>query len=81
MESVGLKLELIHAPGETNDQIVVWLPEKRVLIAADNYYESFPNLYAIRGTPHRDVTQWVRSLDRMRALPLSIWFPAIRGQW
>jgi len=68
LEIAGLKLELLHAPGETNDQIVVWMPEKRVLIAADNYYKSFPNLYAIRGTPYRDVTQWVKSLDKMRAL-------------
>ena len=42
-------MTLKHCPGETPDQIVVWLPEKKVLIAADNYYKSFPNLYAIRG--------------------------------
>lgn len=68
VEIAGLKLELLHAPGETNDQIVVWIPEKGALIAADNYYKSFPNLYAIRGTPYRDVVQWVKSLDKMRAL-------------
>jgi alkyl sulfatase BDS1-like metallo-beta-lactamase superfamily hydrolase len=58
----------MHAPGETPDQIVVWLPERRVLLPADNFYHSFPNLYAIRGTAYRDVMQWVHSLDRMRAL-------------
>jgi alkyl sulfatase BDS1-like metallo-beta-lactamase superfamily hydrolase len=64
----GINLELIHAPGETDDQIVVWIPDKKVLIAADNYYKSFPNLYTIRGTSYRDVLAWVRSLDKMRSL-------------
>ncbi len=62
----GIKLELVHAPGETNDQLFVWLPEKRALLPGDNIYRAFPNLYSIRGTPYRDVTQWVRSLDEMR---------------
>ncbi len=68
VQIAGMKLQLFHAPGETNDQIFVWLPEKKVLLPADNFYKAFPNLYAIRGTPYRDVTQWVRSLDKMRAL-------------
>jgi alkyl sulfatase BDS1-like metallo-beta-lactamase superfamily hydrolase len=67
LEIAGLKLQLFHAPGETNDQIFIWLPEKKVLLPADNYYKAFPNLYAIRGTPYRDVTEWVRSLDKIRA--------------
>ena len=24
----GITLELIHAPGETNDQIIVWYPDQ-----------------------------------------------------
>ncbi|RPH48595.1 MAG: MBL fold metallo-hydrolase [Desulfobacteraceae bacterium] len=64
----GINLELIHAPGETDDQIVIWIPDKKVLIAADNYYKSFPNLYTIRGTSYRDVLAWLRSLDKMRSL-------------
>ena len=40
----GLELEVIHAPGETDDQIIVWYPEKRVLFPADNIYKAFPNL-------------------------------------
>jgi glyoxylase-like metal-dependent hydrolase (beta-lactamase superfamily II) len=27
----GVILELIHAPGETDDQILVWMPDKKVL--------------------------------------------------
>lgn len=64
----GVHMKLIHAPGETDDQIVVWLPEKRVLICADNFYAAFPNLYTIRGTPFRSLKHWYRSLDMMRDL-------------
>ena len=41
-----------------------------MLLCADNLYRSFPNLYAIRGTPYRDVRRWIASLDAMRALGL-----------
>jgi alkyl sulfatase BDS1-like metallo-beta-lactamase superfamily hydrolase len=63
----GVEVELVHAPGETADQLFVWLPEKRVLLPGDNIYKAFPNLYTIRGTYYRDVAAWVRSLDAMRA--------------
>lgn len=68
IDVAGLRLELIHAPGETNDQLFVWLPDKRVLLPGDNIYKAFPNLYTIRGTLYRDVLQWAYSLDKMRAL-------------
>lgn len=66
-EIAGVKLKLVHAPGETDDQLYVWLPEKRVLLPGDNFYKSFPNLYAIRGTAYRDVRLWADSLDLMIA--------------
>lgn len=68
IEVSGVKMELVFAPGETPDQIFVWIPDKKVLLPGDNFYRSFPNLYAIRGTPYRDVMKWVNSLDKMRAL-------------
>ena len=55
------------APGETSDQIYAWYPEREVLFAGDNFYKSWPNLYAIRGTPYRDVRAWTASLDAMLA--------------
>lgn len=66
VEIAGIQFELFFAPGETPDQIFVWLPEKKVLLPGDNIYRSFPNLYAIRGTPYRDVMKWVQSLDKIR---------------
>ena len=64
----GRKLVLLHAPGETDDQILVWLPEEKVLLPGDNVYKAFPNLYTIRGTRYRDVMQWARSVRSMRDL-------------
>ena len=67
-EEAGVKFELIYAPGETDDHIMVWLPEQKTLIAGDNYYWAFPNLYTIRGTSFRDLKHWYQSLDKMRDL-------------
>ncbi len=58
----GMELKLIHAPGETDDQIAVWWPKHKALFPADNVYKSFPNLYAIRGTMDRDTLQWADTI-------------------
>jgi alkyl sulfatase BDS1-like metallo-beta-lactamase superfamily hydrolase len=68
VNEAGLSFELIHAPGETDDQIYVWLPDKKVLLCGDNLYKSFPNLYTIRGTWFRSLKNWYRSVDIIRAL-------------
>ncbi len=75
IDAGGLKLRLIHVPGETDDQIAVWWPARRVLLPADDIYQAFPNLYTIRGTPYRDVRAWVASLDRMRDLHAEVLVP------
>ncbi|ADK85409.1 beta-lactamase domain protein [Desulfarculus baarsii DSM 2075] len=68
LEVAGVKMLLFHAPGETDDQINIWLPDKKALFIGDNFYKTFPNLYTIRGTSYRDVTKWVASLDKARDL-------------
>jgi uncharacterized sulfatase len=65
IELFGVKLELVAAPGETADALYVWLPDHEVLFSGDNFYASFPNLYAIRGSGYRDVRDWANSLDKM----------------
>ena len=59
----GVDLQLVPAPGETPDHIVVWYPEKKILFSGDNFYRSFPNLYAIRGTAYRDFDAWADTID------------------
>lgn len=76
LEIEGVKLKLVHAPGETNDQLFVWLPEQKILLPGDNIYKAFPNLYTIRGTPYRDVITWAASLDKMRYLKPEILLPS-----
>jgi alkyl sulfatase BDS1-like metallo-beta-lactamase superfamily hydrolase len=65
LEIAGVTLEMVAAPGETEDQLYVWLPEGRVLFSGDNFYGSWPNAYAIRGTPYRDVRAWANANDTM----------------
>jgi glyoxylase-like metal-dependent hydrolase (beta-lactamase superfamily II) len=45
----GIRLQLLHTPGETRENIAVWLRDKRVLLPGDDFYKAFPTLYAIRG--------------------------------
>ncbi|MBW8383477.1 MAG: alkyl/aryl-sulfatase [Youngiibacter sp.] len=59
----GVRLKLVSAVGESDDQIFIWLEEDRVICTGDNYYGCWPNLYAIRGTQYRDIAAWIDSLN------------------
>jgi uncharacterized sulfatase len=67
LDIAGIKLDLVAAPGETDDQLYVWLPEQRVVFAGDNFYRSWPNTYPLRGTARRSVRDWIASFDKMIA--------------
>ena len=64
----GVHFELHSAPGETDDTLFMWIPDKKVLLPGDNFYKAFPNLYTIRGTPYRNPRRWADSLDKIRAI-------------
>jgi alkyl sulfatase BDS1-like metallo-beta-lactamase superfamily hydrolase len=61
----GVRLQLLLTPGETRENVAVWLPEKRVLLPGDDFYKAFPTLYAIRGARLRPIDQWITSLGLM----------------
>lgn len=61
----GITLDLVSAPGETDDQLFVWYPDKKVLFAGDNFYQSWPNVYPLRGTARRSTRDWIASLTKM----------------
>jgi alkyl sulfatase BDS1-like metallo-beta-lactamase superfamily hydrolase len=61
----GVRLQLLHTPGETRENIAVWLPDRRVLLSGDDFYKAFPTLYAIRGARLRPIDQWIASLGLM----------------
>ncbi len=61
----GVEIEFHLGPGETDAAMFIWLPNEKVLFSGDNFYSSFPNLYAIRGTAYRDVLSWSESVAKM----------------
>ena len=66
----GVRMEIVWVPSEAPDEIVVWLPDDRVLQAAECVQgECYPNLYTIRGDVPRPAAQWVASMDVLRAFP------------
>lgn len=71
----GVELQLVMAPGETPDHMVVWYPAKKMLFCGDNFYRSFPNLYAIRGTAYRDFDTWVDTLDLLLTFKAQVLAP------
>jgi len=63
----GVKMHLRHVPSETNDEIIAWFPEEKLMNSAEVMQgESFPNLHTIRGTKFRDPVPWFTSIDLMR---------------
>jgi alkyl sulfatase BDS1-like metallo-beta-lactamase superfamily hydrolase len=71
----GIKFELFSTPGETPDHLTVWIPAYKAAFIGDNYSgvgipepNSFPNLYAIRGTKPRWALDWIKSIDTVLAL-------------
>jgi len=67
LEVAGVKLELVAAPGETADQLYVCHPATRTVFAGDNFYQSWPNVYPLRGTARRSLRDWIDSVAKMVA--------------
>ncbi|MGI6061851.1 MAG: alkyl sulfatase dimerization domain-containing protein [Blautia sp.] len=71
----GVQVEMVRLPGEAEEQIMIWFPEKEVLCCGDNYFGCFPNLYAIRGGQYRNLATWIRSLDVLMSYPAEYLLP------
>lgn len=67
VELAGLPLRLIHTPGESPENIAVWLEDKRVLLPGDDFYKAYPNLAPLRGLRLRPPRAWIASLETMMA--------------
>ena len=64
----GVRFEFRHAPSETDDEIIAWLPDDATLLSAEVIQgECLANVHTIRGTRYRDPLQWVDTLDAIRA--------------
>lgn len=70
----GLRFELEHAKGETDDTTFVWVPAKKVLCAGDLFIWASPNC----GNPQkvqRFPKEWAAALRRMAALGAETMLP------
>ena len=76
----GLRFEAIAAAGaEGDDNLVLWLPEQRLLFSGDFFGPLFPmvpNLFTLRGEKYRDPLAYVRSLDKLIALQPEMVLPS-----
>jgi alkyl sulfatase BDS1-like metallo-beta-lactamase superfamily hydrolase len=68
----GLRVELIGVKGaETNDSLVVWLPEERICLPGNLFsclFGHFPNLVTVRGDRYRDALTCAAAFELVRDL-------------
>ena len=70
------RFELMSTPGETPDHLTVWIPKYKAAFVGDNYYESFPNMYTLRGTKPRWALDYIASLNKVLALKPELLLPS-----
>jgi len=75
----GIRIKLLHTPGETEENIAIWLPDEKVLLPGDDFLKTFPNISPLRGLPARPVDKWIASLDKMIALDAHYIVPGHMG--
>src|SRR5262245_62150677 len=71
----GVRIELRHSRGETDDHLFAWLPERRILCSGDFFLWFFPNA----GNPQkaqRYPAEWARALREMVGLGAELLLPA-----
>ncbi|MBI3837315.1 MAG: MBL fold metallo-hydrolase [Planctomycetia bacterium] len=64
----GTRFEVFHTPGETPDALSVWVPKYKAAFVGDNVYDSFPNIYTLRGTSPRWALDYVASINKVLKL-------------
>jgi alkyl sulfatase BDS1-like metallo-beta-lactamase superfamily hydrolase len=76
----GVEFQIIGAPGaEGADNIVLWLPQQKILFTGDFYgpqFPQFPNIFTMRGEKVRKPMEYVRSLDKLLLLDPEIVVPS-----
>ena len=71
-----MKFDVFHTPGETCDALTVWVPKYKAAFVGDLIYDSFPNIYTLRGTQPRWALDYVHSLNKVLALEPEILLPS-----
>jgi alkyl sulfatase BDS1-like metallo-beta-lactamase superfamily hydrolase len=75
----GIIFEVIGAPGaEGADNVVMWLPEQKILFSGDFFgpqFPQFPNVFTMRGEKIRRPIEYIRSLDLLIPLGAEVVVP------
>ncbi len=68
----GVDIELFALPGaEGADNLVLWLPQKKILLSGDFFgpiFPQFPNIFTMRGEKIRKPVEYIASLEQIIAL-------------
>ena len=65
----GVRVHMWHAPADIKSNLVVWLPEERVLFSGDSLGGTLPYIATPRFEPDRDPRDFIRTIELMQALP------------
>jgi glyoxylase-like metal-dependent hydrolase (beta-lactamase superfamily II) len=71
IDAPGRRIEVHHAPSETDDAVAVWLPDERVLYGGPACIPFFPNVGSPQ-RPVRDPVRWADTLDRLAGFPAEV---------
>ena len=63
----GVKFQFASFASDTDDTIVIWLPDKKVAIN-NHFWPTFANIYPLRGAAYRAPDEWIGGIDFMRSL-------------
>ena len=66
-EIAGLRFHFIPAAADSEDSLIIWLPEEGVVIN-NNVWPALFNIYPLRGEIYRDPLLLVEAIDRIREL-------------
>lgn len=76
----GVRFEILALPGaEGADNLVLWLPEKRILFSGDFFgplFPQFPNIFTMRGEKIRKPIEYVASLEKVIELEPAMIVPS-----
>ncbi|MEM9704730.1 MAG: MBL fold metallo-hydrolase [Pseudomonadota bacterium] len=76
----GVSIEVIAAPGaEGADNLLLWLPEKKILFSGDFFgplFPQFPNIFTMRGEKIRKPIEYINSLQTVIGLQPEIIVPS-----
>ena len=76
----GRRFEVLATPGaEGADNVVLWLPDDKVLLTGDFFgpqFPQFPNLFTMRGEKMRKPVEYMNSIDRLLDLEIETLLPS-----